>query len=104
MHEEDLQRLRGFRLLDDDFMTIFFSDNLEDTETLLRNVMDMEGLKVKTVETQKPIRNLTRRSLGLDIYAEDEENKKYDVEVQRSDIGADPRRARFPLYISRSIL
>lgn len=95
LHEDDLQRIRGFRLLDDDFMTIFFSDNPEDTETLLRNVMNRTDLIVKSVETQKPIRNLTRRSLGLDIFAEDEENKKYDVEIQRSDVGAAPRRARF---------
>ena len=95
LHEEDLQRIRGFRLLDDDFMTIFFNDNPEDTETLLRSVMNNSSLKVKKVETQKPIRNLTRRSLGLDIYAEDENDVKYDVEIQRSDVGADPRRARF---------
>lgn len=32
LHEQDLQRLRGFRLMDDDFLSAFFRDNIEDTE------------------------------------------------------------------------
>ena len=35
------------------------------------------------------------RSARLDIYAVDEHGKQYDVEVQRSDDGAAPRRARY---------
>ena len=31
----------------------------------------------------------------LDIYAEDDEGKHYNIEIQRSDHGADPRRARY---------
>ena len=29
LHEEDLQRIRGFRLIDDDFMNACFDDNIE---------------------------------------------------------------------------
>ncbi len=29
LHEQDLQRLRGFRLMDDDFLSAFFRDNSE---------------------------------------------------------------------------
>lgn len=35
------------------------------------------------------------RSICLDAYAEDSTGKKYDMEVQRSDNGADPHRARY---------
>ena len=35
------------------------------------------------------------RSITLDIYAEDQLGKKYNIEVQRSDAGASPKRARF---------
>ena len=34
------------------------------------------------------------RSICLDAYAEAVQGKKYDMEVQRSDNGADPHRAR----------
>lgn len=35
------------------------------------------------------------RSVCLDAYGTDSENKKYDLEIQRSDKGADPHRARY---------
>lgn len=28
-HQEDLQRIRGFRMIDDDFMNVVFDDNVE---------------------------------------------------------------------------
>ena len=71
LRQEDLERISRLRLLDDDFLVTFFTDNIEDTETLLRTILDKKDLKVKSVQTQKPIRNLVRRSLALDIYAED---------------------------------
>lgn len=40
-HEEMLQRIRGFRLLDDDFMTKCFEGNKEATELVLRIVLEM---------------------------------------------------------------
>ena len=44
LHEEDLQRIRGFRLMDDDFMTACFSDSPECTELVLRIIMDKPDL------------------------------------------------------------
>ena len=40
-HQEDLQRLRGFRLLDDDFMTKVFED-ISCAELLLRIILNDE--------------------------------------------------------------
>ena len=94
-HEEDLQRIRGFRLIDDDFMTACFGDNIECTELLLRIVMEKPDLTVKRVQTQKLMKNLQGRSVCLDIDAIDSANVEYDIEVQRADAGASPKRARY---------
>ena len=93
--EQLLQRIKGFRLLDDDFMTKCFENNIECTELLLHIVMDKPDLIVKKAQTQYSLKNLQGRSVRLDVYAEDSENKKYNVEVQRTDRGAGARRARY---------
>lgn len=41
------------------------------------------------------MKNLQGRSVRLDVYTEDSENKKYNVEIQRTDSGAGARRARY---------
>lgn len=51
-HQEDLQRLRGFRLLDDDFLTKCFEGNTECIELVLRIVLDKPDLNVLDVRTQ----------------------------------------------------
>ena len=95
LHQEDLLRIRGFRLLDDDFMTACFNDNPECMELVLRIIMGKPDLTVTNVRVQRTLKNLQGRSLRLDIDAEDSENRKYNVEVQRADKGAQPRRARY---------
>ncbi len=64
---EDLQRLRGFRLMDDDFMSKCFEENIECTELVLHIVLGRDDLKVKKVETQHFMKNLQGRSIILDI-------------------------------------
>ena len=49
-HKEDLQRLRGFRLLDDDFMSKVF----EDKEGVLTMCREMENMrKAERIEIAK---------------------------------------------------
>ena len=43
-HEEDLQRIRGFRLLDDDFMSKVFED------TTVASLMQMSQNRVKNMK------------------------------------------------------
>ena len=95
--EEDLQILRDYRLLDDDFMTIVFKENIKATELLLKVILQRTDIKVVSVETQVDEKNpiVGGRSIILDILAEDEEGRRFDVEVQRADKGADVHRARF---------
>ena len=74
-YQEMLQRIRGFRLLDDDFMTKCFEENIEATELVLRIVLNKPDIKVVKVQTQYSMKNIKGRSLRLDIYATDSEDK-----------------------------
>lgn len=94
-HEEDLQRLRGFRLLDDDFMTKCFDGNTECIELVLQIVLNTQDLKVVDVRTQVFMENLLNRSVRLDVLATDSTNTKYNIEIQRADKGAGRKRARY---------
>ena len=94
-YQEMLQRIRGFRLLDDDFMTKCFSENIEATELVLRIVLDKPDITVVKVQTQYTMKNIMGRSLRLDIYATDSEDKKYNIELQRMDKCAGAKRARY---------
>ena len=94
-HEEDLQRIRGFRLIDDDFMNACFDNNIEDTELILRIILNRPDISVKSVRTQQVMKNLLGRDIWLDIDAKDKDDNEFDVEIQRSDKGADRKRARY---------
>lgn len=93
-HEEDLQRLRGLRLLDDDFMSKVFEDKAC-AELLLRILLKKDDLVVNEVNSQFTLKNLQGRSARLDVFATDSDGKAYDIEVQRSDKGAVAKRARY---------
>ncbi len=92
--EEDLQRLRGFRLLDDDFMAKVFEDKAC-AELLLRIILKKNDLLVREVYGQLALKNLQGRSARLDVFATDSTGKVYNIEVQRSDRGAVAKRARY---------
>ena len=94
-HQEDLQRLRGFRLLDDDFLTKCFEGDTASIELVLQIVLEKPDLKVLDVRTQVFVENLLNRSVRLDILVTDSTGAKLNVEVQRSDKGAGRKRARY---------
>lgn len=94
-HQEDLQRIKGLRLIDDDFMNACFDENIEGTELILRIILNKPDLSVKSVKTQKVMKNLLGRDIWLDIDASDSNNNEFDIEIQRADKGADFKRARY---------
>ena len=94
-HQEDLQRLRGLRLIDDDFMNACFDGYIEGTELLLRIILNKQDIYVKKVTTQRRIKNLMGRDICLDIDADDDFGNEYNIEVQRTDKGAERKRARY---------
>lgn len=94
-HQEDLQRLRAFRLLDDDFFTKCFDGNTECIQLVLQIVLDKADLSVVDVRTQVFVENLLNRSVRLDVLATDYAGRKFNIEIQRADKGAGRRRARY---------
>ena len=95
-HREDLERLRGFRPIDDTFMRGLFKDNIPLAELVLRIIVGKPDLTLVKCETQADLKRVTgARSVCLDAYATDNTGKKYDIEIQRADNGADPHRARY---------
>ena len=94
-HQEDLQRIRGFRMIDDDFMNVVFDDNVEGTELLLRIILNNPTINVNSVKTQRVMKNLLGRDVWLDIDANDDTGKEYNIEIQRADKGAERKRARY---------
>lgn len=93
-HVEDLERIRGFRLMDDDFMSKVFEDK-SCAALLLRIILNRDDLTVQEVHGQHDLKNLQGRSVRLDILALDSSNRAYNVEIQRSDRGAGAKRARY---------
>lgn len=92
---ENLQRLRGFRPIDDDFMRCLFRENIELTQFVLRILTGKRDLTIISVETQADMKRLAgARSICLDAYGTDSSGKKYDLEIQRTDKGAGAHRAR----------
>lgn len=66
-HQEDLQRLRELRPIDDDFMRCLFKDNIPLAEFVLRIITDKQDLVITECETQKDMKRLAgARSICLD--------------------------------------
>ena len=94
-----ISKIKEMRLMDDDFMTAVLSDKAC-AELVIRIILDRDDITVKETKTQYTINSLRTHSVRLDVYAEDTNGTKYDIEIQRSDSGANPQRAR---YISSMI-
>ena len=95
-HREDLAKLRGLRPIDDDFMRCIFRENKPLAQFVIRILTGKQDLIIETLETQADFKRLVDgRSIMLDAYASDSESRKYDIEVQRADRGADKYRARY---------
>ena len=94
--QKDLKRLHRLRPIDDDFMRCLFKDNIPLAEFVLRIIIDKQDLVITNCETQKDMKRLAgARSICLDAYGTDSVGKRYDLEIQRQENGADPHRARY---------
>ena len=89
-----LEKIKQLRLMDDTFFNSCFDGNIPCMEVVLRAIMGNDRLRVTKVITQQSVPNLYGRAVRFDALATDGETI-YDVEIQRSDEGAVPRRARF---------
>ena len=93
-HQKDLEYIKNFRLIDDDFMKKVFTDKAC-VQLVLRIIMDKSDLTVTDVQSEYVVHNLYGRSVRLDVHAVDDTGKEYDIEIQRSDKGAGAKRARY---------
>ena len=93
--EKLVEKIQQFRLMDDDFMTKFFENDIERTQFVLQILLENRDLIVKGTSVQKVIKNLEGRSVRLDIFARDSSDKPYDIEIQRAKDGAGAKRARY---------
>ena len=105
MNEEDLQRIKELRLMDDDFFSEALDGKIEAVEYILNTILECDDIKVKSTKAQVEYKSTTKRSITLDIQAEDVNGKLMDIEIQRSDRGAGVKRARFhSSMIDRTLL
>jgi len=89
------QKIREYRLMDDAFFSEVFRGDTEAASFLLCVILDRSDLNVIRVDTQAEYKNAARRSVRLDIRAVDAAGQVYDIEIQKSDDGALPQRARY---------
>ena len=105
MNEEDLQRIKELRLMDDDFFSEALDGKTEAVEYILNTILERDDIKVKSTKAQVEYKSATKRSIKLDIQAEDVNGRLMDIEIQRSDRGSGVRRARFhSSMIDRALL
>ena len=95
MNPEYLALLENFRLMDDDFMSKCLENAPECIELMLRIILGKKDLEVVKSQTEYPIKSLQGRGVRFDVFARDSKGREYDIEIQRSDHGAEPRRARY---------
>ena len=95
MNPESLALVENFRLMDDTFMSKCFENAPECIELMLRIILGKKDLKVVKSQTEYPIKSLQGRGVRFDVFARDSDGKEYDIEIQRADKGAEPKRARY---------
>ena len=95
MDPECLALLADFRLMDDDFMSKCLENAPECIELMLRIIIGKKDLKVVKSQTEYPIKSLQGRGVRFDVFARDSKDREYDIEIQRADRGAEPKRARY---------
>ena len=82
-------------MMNNKFMNAMLENNIPATQKMLRVIMKNDKIKVVSVRVQNFIQNLFGHSAQLDVLAEDENGKLFNVEIQRADEGGPAKRARF---------
>ena len=94
--EEYRQLIMNLRIIDDIFFDEYISD-ADACEELLQVVLDNPKIRIKreTLDPQKSIRIVGKRSVQVDAYVEGEEDVVYNIEIQRSDSCNHVKRVRY---------
>ena len=92
-YEKYRKILQNLTLMSDAFMRNVLKKK-ECTEHILRTVLG-EEVQVVDQTIQKDYKNLQGRSAVLDCVAEDDWNRRMNIEIQQEKEGASPKRARY---------
>ena len=95
MKPEYLAEIRRFRLMDDDFMSKCLENAPQCIELMVQIILGKKDLKVVKSQTEYPIKSLQGRGVRFDVFARDSKGREYNIEIQRADHGAEPKRARY---------
>ncbi len=82
-------------LMDNVFLAGYFQDNLQGVSFVLQKLLNRDDVHAARVSTEHFIKNLQGRDVRFDVFAVDEAGKQYNIEIQRADRGAVPKRARY---------
>lgn len=94
--EHDLERLAKLRLMDDEFMRVALRGRLDLAQLILRVLLGIADLVLVEGRVQFDLKRLAgSRSVVLDFFGVDSEGRVYNLEIERSEKGADPKRARY---------
>ena len=93
-YERYKDTLRELTIMSDIFMRNVFKKR-ECVEYVLRIIMRMDNLHILEQTIQKDYKNLQGRSAIFDCVARDDQNKRYNVEIQQESEGASYKRARY---------
>ena len=93
-HQEILDRIQNFCLMDDIFMTVALKNDIRAVECILRIILQDPQIQVVEVIAQDVVQNLHGRGVRLDVHAIDKNGRHFDVEIQRARDGVSPRRSR----------
>ena len=88
-------KIQNLRLLDDLLMQTALDGCVPAVELILRIILDRPDLTVTELTVQKILPHMASRGLQLDVKAVDSQGKHYNIEVQRNDSGALPKRPRY---------
>ena len=93
----DIERIMKFRLLDDIFMKEVLRGNINGVQDIIRIILRRDDIAVREVTIQDELSNLVGHGVRVDVLAQDERGKFYDIEIQRAGSGAGAKRARYNL-------
>ncbi len=92
MFDDVKEFIKNLCLMNNKFMNKMLDGNIEAAQIMLRVILKNDKIVVKYVRIQNFIQNLYGHSAQLDILAQDENGRYFNVEVQRSDEGAPLKR------------
>ena len=95
--QADLERIKRLRLLDDIFMRVVLKGNIPAVQLIIRIILKRNDIEVIEVRVQDDWPNLVGHGVRLDVTARDSSGGWYNIEIERSAEGANPKRARYNL-------